>query len=172
MTEVVLRECTVDDAAAVERLRVAGWKQAYRGLVPDAFLDSMPVNVERRRQHIIDRAGRVIEYVAVSGRRVVGWIVGGPCRDSDRAQPWHGEIYACYVLPRSWHRGVGTRLLTRAISALEEAGRADISLWVLEGNTPARRFYESCQFRPDGKRELRDLGGPVPEVRYRRQPRP
>ena len=79
-----------------------------------------------------------------------------------------GEIYACYVLPGWWGSGIGRRLLDHATSALQKGGRVDLSLWVPEGNVRARRFYESCQFFPEGKRQLLDLGGPVPEVRYLR----
>lgn len=170
MTEVVLRPCTVNDAEAVERLRVSGWQAAYRGLIPGAFLDSMPVDADRRRQLIRKRASHVTECVAVTSTGIAGWIAAGPCRDGDRAQPWQGEIYACYVLPGWWGKGIGRRLLAQATTALEEAGRADISLWVLEGNILARRFYEACRFRPDGKRQFLDLGEPVPEVRYQRRP--
>lgn len=67
VSEVVLRPCTVADAEAVERLRVPGWKAAYRGLVPDSFLDGMPANAGRRRQLMASRGGQVTETVAVSG---------------------------------------------------------------------------------------------------------
>jgi ribosomal protein S18 acetylase RimI-like enzyme len=168
VSEVVLRPCAVVDAEAVERLRVSGWKAAYRGLVPDSFLDGMLADVERRRQLIASQGGQVMETVAVSGADVVGWIVAGSCRDADRTYPWQGEIYGCYVLPGWWGNGIGRRLLDHTANALQEGGRMDLSLWVLEGNVRARRFYESCQFLPEGKRQLLDLCGPVPEVRYLR----
>ncbi len=168
MSEVVLRPCTVADAEAVERLRVSGWKAAYCGLVPDSFLDGMPADAGRRRQLMASRGVQVTETVAVSAADVVGWIVAGPGRDADRTYPWQGEIYGCYVLPGWWGNGIGRRLLDHTASALEEGGRVDLSLWVLEGNVRARRFYESCQFFPEGKRQLLDLGEPVLEVRYLR----
>jgi RimJ/RimL family protein N-acetyltransferase len=47
------------------------------------------------------------------------------------------------------------------------AGYASITLWVLEANARARRFYQKAGFTPDGARhELDDLGG-VTEIRYR-----
>jgi RimJ/RimL family protein N-acetyltransferase len=49
---------------------------------------------------------------------------------------------------------------------LAEAGLDDITLWVLEGNQRARGFYEACGFKPDGTRQLLDIGGLVPKVRY------
>jgi ribosomal protein S18 acetylase RimI-like enzyme len=168
MTLVTIRPAAAQDAEAVERLRVAAWKLAYRGLVPGAFLDSMDVDAGRRRRLLAEQHGGVTQSVASEARVIVGWVAAGPCRDDDRKEPWQGEIYACYVLPGWWGNGIGRQLLARATHALEDAGRADISLWVLEGNDRARRFYESCGFHLDGKRQLLDLAGPVPEVRYHR----
>src|SRR6059058_3443447 len=36
---VHVRTATVDDALAVETVRIRGWQTAYRGIVPDSFLD-------------------------------------------------------------------------------------------------------------------------------------
>jgi len=169
MGEVGIRPCAAQDAEAVETLRVDGWRTAYRGMIPDTFLDSMRVDAERRRGHIAQRPDGVLESVAVQDGTVVGWVAAGPCRDEDRQEPDKGEIYACYVLPRRWRGGIGRLLMSQATAALAAGGRDDISLWVLQANSAARRFYESCGFQPDGIRQLLDLGGPVPEVRYRRK---
>ena len=168
MAQVAVRACTVLDAEAVESLRVAGWKSAYRGMIPDAFLDSMPVDVDRRRRRTAERPDGVLESVAVVAGSVVGWVSAGPCRDDDRPGTHQGEIYACYVLPDWWRCGVGRLLLTHATGVLAQAGRDDVTLWVLEANSAARRFYETLGFHPDGSRNLLELGAPVPEVRYRR----
>jgi len=169
MAEVVVRVCGLGDAGEVERLRVAGWRAAYRGIVPDAFLDSMGVDTERRRNVMAGRPATGVESVAVHAGTIVGWVAAGPCRDDDRRGPRDGEIYACYVLPAWWGKGVGHRLLTHATTALARAGREDITLWVLEDNSRARGFYESCGFAPDGSRQILDFGEPIAEIRYRSQ---
>jgi ribosomal protein S18 acetylase RimI-like enzyme len=168
MAELIIRPYTDGDAEAVERLRVAGWKAAYRGMIPDAFLDSMPVDVETRRERSGRRPAGGVESMAVQDRTVVGWVAGGPSRDDDRQGAHQGEIYACYVLPWAWRGGVGSRLMAHATEALGAAGRGDVTLWVLEANQQARRFYEACGFRPDGRRKLLDFGELVPGMRYRR----
>lgn len=162
-----MRACTLQDAAEVEGLRVAGWKSAYRGMIPDAYLDSLLVDVEQRRRRTASRAEGVIEGVAVQGGAILGWVAAGPCRDDDLPGGRQGEVYACYVLPACWHRGIGRLMMAYAEDALTQAGRDGITLWVLEANARARRFYESFGFRADGKRKFIDLGAPVPEVRYR-----
>jgi hypothetical protein len=53
-------------------------------------------------------------------------------------------------------------------ATLDELGRP-VTLWVLEANDRARRFYEIAGFLPDGSRKPADLPGGVrlPELRYR-----
>lgn len=161
-----IRAAGPEDAEDIEHLRVAGWQAAYRGILPDAYLDGMRVDVGRRRTQMTGRPATVVESVAVQAGAIVGWVVGGHTRDAFRASPGQGEIYACYVQPEWWGRGVGRLLMTHAVTALAGAGLDDVTLWVLEGNHRARRFYEACGFHPDGARQLLDIGGPVPELRY------
>ena len=166
---MTIRVSVPDDAEAVERLRIAGWRTAYRGILPDEYLDSLLVDVARRRQHMEKLPSDVVDEVAVTDGGVVGWIASGPCRDPDRKGPRYGEIFACYVHPDLWRKGTGRVLMGHAIDGLVRAGRDDISLWVLEGNDRARRFYEAFGFGSDGTHKLLDFGELVPEVRYRRR---
>ena len=198
MTGMTIRPSSPADAEAVESLRIAGWKTAYQGIMPDDYLDGLPVDVGRRRRHLEDLPAGITDEVAVAdgiaadgtaaagtaadgtaadgtgvggsgaGGAVVGWVAYGPCRDPDRAGPRYGEIFACYVHPDWWRKGTGRLLMGRAIDGLIRSGRDDISLWVLEANDRARRFYEAFGFAPDGTRKLVSFGVPVPEVRYRR----
>jgi ribosomal protein S18 acetylase RimI-like enzyme len=166
-----IRAAGPEDAEEVERLRVAGWQAAYRGILPDDYLNRMRVDGERRRRHMAEQATAqrpaiVVESVAVQGGAIVGWVAGGRCRDADRPGPGQGEVYAIYVLPEWWGRGAGRLLMGHAVRALTDAGYRDITLWVLEANEQARRFYAAAGFRPDGARQELDLGGPVTEVRY------
>jgi GNAT superfamily N-acetyltransferase len=72
------------------------------------------------------------------------------------------------VLPRHWSSGAGRALIDRALALAAQAGYADISLWVLEGNERGRRFYEQAGFAGTGESAaLTRLGG-VSGIRYRR----
>lgn len=169
MAGTTIRPGAPEDAEAVERLRIAGWQTAYRGIISDAYLDSMAVDVPRRRRHLETLPDGFRSGVAIAGGSVVGWISAGPCRDPDRPGRQHGEIMACYVHPDCWRTGTGRLLLEHALDGLAKDGRDDVTLWVLEANDRARRFYEKFGFAPDGGRKLLDFGEPVPELRYRRR---
>lgn len=43
---VRLRDATAGDGAAMGRIKVATWRAAYRGLLPDAALDALDPDVE------------------------------------------------------------------------------------------------------------------------------
>ena len=78
------------------------------------------------------------------------------------------ELYALYVHPAWWSTGTGRALMDQVLAKVCAAGYACITLWVLEANARARRFYQRAGFAPDGARHvLDDLGG-VAEIRYRR----
>jgi hypothetical protein len=41
MVEIQLRRATPEDAAALAAVEVSCWRAAYRGLIPDAYLDGL-----------------------------------------------------------------------------------------------------------------------------------
>ena len=62
----------------------------------------------------------------------------------------------------------GPSLMAAAVAALRTSGFATASLWVLEDNPRARRFYEREGWARDGgRREEEFLDTTVTEVSYR-----
>jgi ribosomal protein S18 acetylase RimI-like enzyme len=166
-----VREATARDAAAVARVHLASWRAAYRGLVPDAFLESLNLGerTARWREQLTHRPlGQVTHLVEVDGE-IVGFVAGGACRDED-AGAGVGELYAIYVEPGSWRRGFGGLLQTASLESLRERGSAEARLWVLEGNAAARAFYERSGWSADDARDTHRFGDQgLPIVRYRRR---
>jgi len=136
----LVRAAGIDDAAAIARVHVATWKTAYRGLLPDDFLDSLSEShyEDRWRRTIADHGSGV--YVAQDGREVVAFASGGPERAGEDG--FAGELYAIYVMRESQGRGHGRALVRAVSSGLHEVGLTDMIVWVLRDNSSARRFYE------------------------------
>ena len=170
MTSPTLRLANPSDAYALAEMHVATWQVAYRGLLPDDFLDGLSVEARAERwQHILTGSPRQT-WVACEVERVVGFVSTGICRDDDALPDRTGEIYGLYVHPDKWRLGIGALLMTQAVHALKLAGYADATLWVLRGNRRARDFYEASGFVPDGaaKVDTNAAGISFDEVRYRR----
>jgi GNAT superfamily N-acetyltransferase len=92
-----------------------------------------------------------------------------PTRDEDGDPLAVGEITAIYLLPAVWSTGVGRTLMRACVDLLAIAGYRQATLWALDTNLRARRFYEAGGWRPDDavRREV-VLGVGVTELRYRR----
>ncbi|WP_030742755.1 GNAT family N-acetyltransferase [Streptomyces sp. NRRL S-31] len=163
-----IRPMTLADCERVSEIRVRGWRHAYRGLVPQPYLDRLDVtaDAERRRARFARGDGPVENLVAERAGRVVGWAAHGPYRDGE-GHTADAELYAVYVDPAHLGGGIGRALLAASLERC--AGRPRMLLWVLKGNAPARRFYERAGFRADGAEEVFEADGvSVPEVRYAR----
>jgi L-amino acid N-acyltransferase YncA len=169
VTGVRVREMRLADCDRVSEIRVRGWQSAYRGLMPQSFLDalSVPKDAEWRRAHFSARAEQgVVNLVAEQDGEIVGWAAYGPYRDGE-VRTEEAELYAIYVDPDRYGGGVGHALLQESLRQCEAAGHDSILLWVLKGNVRVRRFYERAGFRADGVEEPFEVEGvAVPEVRY------
>ena len=71
---ITIRRAAPADAEAIARVRIEGWRQSYKGLVPQASLDAMSVEASVPMWTRVlaapgDRAG---VFVAASGDGVVG----------------------------------------------------------------------------------------------------
>jgi GNAT superfamily N-acetyltransferase len=149
-------------------VHVDSWRAAYVGLVPQRVLDAL--SVERRRDFWARRLGDPGEnrtFVAELGGRIVGF--AGTSVPTDREYPpGTAELATIYLLPDAWRRGVGRRLMGRALDDLAGRGFSAVMLWVLAGNAGGRGFYEALGWRADGGAQMLDFDGtPVEEVRYR-----
>ncbi|MFF3499426.1 GNAT family N-acetyltransferase [Streptomyces sp. NPDC003247] len=159
---------TLDDCARVSEIRVRGWRSAYRGLMPQSYLDALSVteDAERRRARFAQGDGSVVNLVAEQAGQVVGWAAHGPYREGGHRTS-DAELYALYVDPARIGTGLGRALLTEAVRRTTADGHRRMYLWVLRANTRARAFYTHAGFHPDGTEEPTEVNGvPVPEVRY------
>jgi ribosomal protein S18 acetylase RimI-like enzyme len=151
------------------RIHAMSWQHAYRGQMPDQFLDGIDVGKRARmwRETIADPDKHVL-VVEDKNRRVIGFCLMCRSRDDD-AGPATAEVSAIYIHPEKWRTGIGRMLLTESVARFREKGFDETTLWVLEGNDRARCFYESFGFVHDGaaKSVARPEGFTMREVRYR-----
>ena len=164
----LVRRASEHDAKRIAEIHVETWRVAYRGLIPDDYLDGLDVHRRAIVWHSIIGAPDETVLVAVRAERIVGFCSFLRSRDS-AAPPEIGEIAAIYVEPASWGKGIGRGLMEAAIDHAGNHGFATVTLWVLSTNERARRFYEKAGFTPDGaEQEDKRLGFGIHEIRYRR----
>jgi GNAT superfamily N-acetyltransferase len=161
-----------EDIVSIAEIRIRSWQAAYRGIVPQEFLDALrPADEVARRLRNPRPPASQHNFLAERDGRAVGWAAIGPYRedgDVPSPGPRAGEVYAIYVHPDEWGGGVGRALMERMLAELHATGHDPVLLWVLTDNGPARGFYERMGFEPDGAEHWFDVSGTrLPEIRYR-----
>jgi len=143
MDTLLFRHATDVDAEKVAALHTESWRDAYRTIMPDWYLDG-PIAKERvnlwqsrfstsdpDRQHIL---------LAESGGKLVGFI----CVLLDEEPQCGAYIDNLHVLPGLRGNGIGRRLFAGAAQwVMSTEPMWPIHLWVFEANIGARRFYDA-----------------------------
>lgn len=138
--EIRMRDAAAQDAGAVTALHVASWRSAYRGVLPDAYLDG-DVETERAEhwQKTLGALGpKDFVLLAEEGRALRGFI----------SIYWHKEpghdayLDNLHVDPGHRGGGLGRQLLAAALQRLIEQGARSLCLWAFDQNEGAIRFYQ------------------------------
>ena len=151
-----------DDVAAIADIYVQSWKTAYRGIVPQDFLDKLDGNGWAD----FLREGQCESYVVIKGnRRYMG--TASVCPAREKSMTGWGELVSLYLLPEAFGKGYAEPLFCAAMRGLLQMGYEEAYLWVLEENLRAQRFYEKQGFRKNGDRMEIAVGGKeLVEIRY------
>ena len=154
------------DAGTVGRIHVESWKVAYRGIMPDDVIARTDLTYRTAfwAERLADREWPI--YLVESDYEGVAFCQMVSSKDPDDDPQKVGHITSLHVLPHLRKRSYGRALLELVFREFRRRGIAEVTLWVLEANTKARRFYEKYGFRLDGGTRSYP-GTSVPEVRYR-----
>jgi ribosomal protein S18 acetylase RimI-like enzyme len=169
---VKVRRARTEDAARIAAIHVRSWQVGYQGQIPQDYLDGLdPAAGHIRWAETVQR-----EDMARGGTFVVtddagdlaGFAHVDASRDAD-ATASVGEVWAIYLSPDAWGKGLGRELMTATLSYLANVRYTQVTLWVLDSNDRARRFYEAAGFRSDGTVKVDGSRGfALHEVRYAR----
>lgn len=146
---------------AISKVYEESWKYAYKGIIPQDYLDSIP---EGHWAPNLDNPSWKTLLCIDNGR-----IVGTSSFCKSRFEQFHdwGEVVSIYLQPDSMGKGYGKVLLKSTLSELKMQGYKNIFLWVLEENIRARHFYERFGFLPTDDFLDDAIGGKeLREVRY------
>jgi GNAT superfamily N-acetyltransferase len=164
--DIGIREAKPTDFAKVAQMHYPVWRQSWSGILADFLLDMIATPkrwADEKYPQDLSRPGWSM-WIAESAGKTIGMTIFGP----DSAHPDELQIDALYTAPESQRRGVGSRLLNKAMR-LNPSG--DVILWCAEKNRTAREFYEKRDFTLDGRAFIwKPLPGvAVPHVGYRHQ---
>ena len=156
-----IRRMRKEEADDISRIYASSWRNAYRGIMPQAYLDGFS---DLRWVPLISEDFSK-SYVLLDNGRYIGTSSISPARDEKMAG-W-GEVISLYLLPEYFGKGYGRILLDFCLNELKNEGFDRVYLWTLEKNQRARTFYEKLGFKHDGGKIICNIGGEdLIEIRY------
>ena len=142
------------DAQVLARLKIACWREAYPGILPQPILDGLDLGRSTAEWRSALNEG--IAWIATEAGFPVGF---GHMRGA--------EVTTLYVRAADHGRGVGREILHHLFDEIGCLGHRMAHLWVLEENPKARRFYERMGGRLAARRCVGFRRYPhITEVRY------
>lgn len=167
------RRAVPDDANAIAHAHINAWKSAYANLIPDPYLEQPNIADSQKRWQ--ERLAQIDPnaFVGELHNKVMSFCTIGPS-DDPSAGPHVGHIETIQVHPDARRSGLGQRLLAFSSNMLREHGYTEATLWVLEGNSRARAFYDACGWVLDRgasrcKTMIEIANAELPHFRYRTQ---
>ena len=145
------RRAQADDAPRIADLHTRSWRSAYRGLLPDAYLDG-PLLQER----LIHWSAKLPQaqaddfvLIAEEAEKPVGF-VSVWCNPASKADDPYGNYPGAFVdnlhvHPEQRGQGLGRQLLLKSIEHAQSLPDCEPSLWlwVMAKNVRALGFYRA-----------------------------
>lgn len=156
MSDFVVRAAVPDDADAIGRVHVEGWREAYAHVLSPAFLARLDP-AARAAGHRRRLEAGLPTWVLDVGGDIRGFSMAGTSTEHDAPRPL--LLYAIYVLASEHGNGGGQALLDAAID--DEPAY----LWVADDNPRAQAFYRRNGFVADGIRKIDPDWESLPELR-------
>lgn len=147
-TPVSIRPATTLDAAKIASINVSAWHDTYVGLIPSKLLSSVTVKARTERwQNILGsftQSNGHAAFLAEVNGTPQGYVSVGRQRDNAMDNlGYTAEVISLNVIKQAWRLGVGRALMHRAAVHSAAFRHTAISLWVLDTNARARKFYQA-----------------------------
>jgi GNAT superfamily N-acetyltransferase len=165
--EVVIRSARAGDEGEIANVHLNSWREAYKGLLPQSFLDSLSLSFKRRMiwwRKVIAEPENYVLQVAEAKSGIVGFACIGRGRDPGMENM--AEVQAIYLFEKYKGQGIGFKLLASGFKQMTERKFREAYCWVLEGN-PTIKFYERSGAKFNGMVKDDEIGGQkVRELAY------
>ena len=161
---VTIRSADLEDRSAISALHFRSWLSAYRGMLPDSYLDGpLKSELETYWSAALPRAGdKDVILTAECDGSLSGFIAAW----NDPERDGMAFIDNLHVDPTRRGGGMGQHLMAEAAVCLQAKGYRGAYLWVFAENAGARRLYERLggEFRREMDKPI--SGHPVMQAEY------
>ena len=154
-----------ENAHEMALLHAISWEQAYSGIIPENIINDFTIE---KREKIFSSAisSNPEEYYIFKVDDNLAGIASLNKSHEKNAPDYIGEIYSIYFHPKYWGTPATYYGLQFCVDRLKTLGFKTVTIWVLNDNIRAKKFYEKNGFIPDGNYQEMELGKKLLEIRY------
>lgn len=149
MTGVTVRTARLEDGEAFTRAHEAAWDAALASIAGRRLEELVPF--EERVERFRAGLGKARPGASILVAEREGEIVGEAVRVGS-------ELRDLYVVPEAWGTGASLALMEEVLAEIRASGTTEATLWVVEANARARRFYEREGWEPTGETRVTPVG--------------
>jgi len=165
---MLIREATVDDAAAFANVKIKSWKTTYKGLFPDIILDNLSIENETlkwlRNLEGIAQVDTSKAFVAETNDKEIVGVAAGRKND-DRIFRYDCNLSITYILKEYQRKKLGSRLTEQIVDFFVDKRFKSMIVWILKGNTNSL-FYEKLGGMPKETQRVERWGIVYEEIGY------
>jgi len=140
--DVIIRRSAVGDAAEIANVHLNSWREAYKTILPENFLNDLPLTFKRRKswwEKCLSEPDQHVIIVAESNSGIVGFASFQNARDKEFLG--FAELSAIYMFEKFKGRGLGFQMLNQGMQTMKKRNFEKCYCWVLKNN-PTIKFYE------------------------------
>ena len=140
MSTYKIRKASIADAKAIAIVNINSWKETYKGIVSDDYLEKMDleIRIPRWKDGLSKTDKHLWNFVALDEKnQVVGFISGGKARKNI---DFSGELYAIYLLRAHQKKNIGFKLTKTLCEEFKKANLLNMYVGVLKDND-SKGFY-------------------------------
>ena len=155
----IIRAALDADLPNIAQLQIASWQSAYRGMLPDAYLDGQILSdlEDKWTPPVLDQ---LITLVAMppQGGALTGFIA---CIPDGEKGPYIDNFH---VDPQLKGQGIGRCLFDALVEALIAADHSTAWLTVIDRNSAARAAYARLGGQEEAPRTVTLYGQPIVDI--------
>ena len=163
--DIVIRLATSSDALDMAKVHMRSWEAAYKDIIPADYIREKSAERPALWERILENENTT-QYIIKKDGKTAGMMGIGISHDNDVDDGTY-ELMGLYLLPEYFHQGIGTQAMEFAFAKARSLEMKIMTVWLLENNYNAKRFYEKCGFTSDGSTREQNFGKILNSIRMR-----
>lgn len=140
----MIRKAVKEDVMVISKIHVDGWKVAYKGILPEDFLQNRSYEEQCSKWNNRYFNNKDTTEIVLVAEKEEGEVVGFISLDTvSKEVGVDGSIGALYIDKNQQGKGYGTALFKAAVEILKEQGAKSFLLTAFKENKKACSFYDS-----------------------------